>query len=445
MSKRPPLGKLALAGKRNRERQLLDRERRERDRRDLLSLVGKNSSLAVSSSSGQGTPSRNERYAARVASAEKARLSSPPAAAVVASVDTNIRAHGITDVVEKIVFDGDHDGGKPKPTFELDAVDEESDSGTEDDADADDSSGSSGSSGGGARMRAERAARDAAPLVTLPPVPDVIGEAVPLVPDFFSCCVDTYCRSVDDQTSPRQVCINCNSIAHLACCENLLFQNPVDMEFVVTPGDFTRAAKSRIRATPKSQHETLFFCFLCMANIRAAKEKKMAKKVATPRAPRKTSLNVKFPAKILAELRRLAAFHCQSFVFLECEKTNRKGTYALMEERFYGDPEKRIKGVCDQLIDGDNAFAFLYNKHEGVNGVERTLKAMCCGNSTSTNYVAGVLFTAKMIGTKSHKKLSGLSLWRAGLDVSRLIKKAMVIVPKLDVKVVNLGKNHVRP
>ena len=74
MSKRPPLGKLALAGKRNHERQLLDREQRERDRRDLLSLVGKNSSLAVSSSSGQGTPSRNERYAARVASAEKARL-----------------------------------------------------------------------------------------------------------------------------------------------------------------------------------------------------------------------------------------------------------------------------------------------------------------------------------------------------------------------------------
>ena len=85
-----------------------------------------------------------------------------------------------------------------------------------------------------------------------------------------------------------------------------------------------------------------------------------------------------------------------------------------MEERFYGDPEKIIKGVCDQLIDGDNVFAFLYNKHDGVNGVERMLKAMCCGNSTSTNYVAGVHFTAKMIGTKSHKKLSGGSLGRAG-------------------------------
>ena len=33
MSKRPPLGK------RSRERQLLDREQRERNRRDLLSLV----------------------------------------------------------------------------------------------------------------------------------------------------------------------------------------------------------------------------------------------------------------------------------------------------------------------------------------------------------------------------------------------------------------------
>jgi len=277
-------------------------------------------------------------------------------------------------------------------------VDEEYDSGTEDDADADDLSGSSGSSGGGARMRSERAARDAAPLVTLP-VPGVIGE---VVPEFFSCCVDTYCRLFDDQTSPRQRCINCNGLAHLACSKNLVFQNPVDMEFVVSVRDFTRAAKSRIRATPKSQHGTLFFCFLCMANIRAAKEKKTAKKTV-PRAPCKTSFIVKFPIKILAELCRLAAFHCQAFVFLECEKTNRAGMYALMVEQFYGDPEKRIKGACNQLIDGDNAFGFLYNRDEGVNGIERTLKPMCCGKSTSTNYVAGVHFTAKMIGTKSHK------------------------------------------
>ena len=37
--------------------------------------------------------------------------------------------------------------------------------------------------------------------------------------------------------------------------------------------------------------------------------------------------------------------------------------------------------------------------------------------------------------------MSGQALWRAGLDVSRLIKKAMAIFPKLESNVVNLGKN----
>jgi hypothetical protein len=100
----------------------------------------------------------------------------------------------------------------------------------------------------------------------------------------------------------------------------------------------------------------------------------------------------------------LAAFHCQAFVFLKCGKTNRMGTYALMVEQFYGNPEKRIKGVCNQLIDGDNAFVFLYNQEEGENGIKLTLKPICCGNCTSSNYVAGAHFTAKMIGTKAHKK-----------------------------------------
>ena len=139
----------------------------------------------------------------------------------------------------------------------------------------------------------------------------------------------------------------------------------------------------------------------------------MAKKSA-PRAPRKTSYIVKFPIKILAELRRLAAFHCQAFVFLECEKTNRAGTYALMEEQFYGDPKKRIKCVCHQLINGDNAFGFLYNQDEGENGIKWTLKPMCCGNSTSTNYVAGVHFNAKMIGTKSHKTIKRIESVEGG-------------------------------
>ena len=145
-----------------------------------------------------------------------------------------------------------------------------------------------------------------------------------------------------------------------------------------------------------------------MAKIRADKETKMAKK-KMPNAPCK-STNVKFPSKILLELRQFAVFHCQAFVFLEYEKTNQTGTYALMEERFYGNPKKRIKGAWEQLITGDNAFVFLYNRGEGENGIERTLNPICCVNSTSSNYVAGVHFTAKMIGTKAHTKMSGLSL-----------------------------------
>jgi hypothetical protein len=56
----------------------------------------------------------------------------------------------------------------------------------------------------------------------------------------------------------------------------------------------------------------------------------MAKKL--PNAPRKSPFIAKLPVKILAELRRLVAFHCQAFEFLECEKTSRMGTYAMMEE-----------------------------------------------------------------------------------------------------------------
>jgi hypothetical protein len=104
MSKRPPAnttGKLALADKRKQARQIFDREQRERDRRDLISLVGKNSSFAVASGPKTVT-GRNDRHAAHVASTEKARLH-----ADLLAESTNIPAHGISDVAEKILFDGD--------------------------------------------------------------------------------------------------------------------------------------------------------------------------------------------------------------------------------------------------------------------------------------------------------------------------------------------------
>jgi hypothetical protein len=85
------------------------------------------------------------------------------------------------------------------------------------------------------------------------------------------------------------------------------------------------------------------------------------------------------------------------------------GRCAMTEERFYGDPEKRIKGACEQLIDGNNAFGFLYNIDEGENGPERTLNSFCCGcgSATLSNYVPGVHFTVEMIGIKLRKRLTG--------------------------------------
>ena len=65
-------------------------------------------------------------------------------------------------------------------------------------------------------MRRERAAKVSAEAITIVPVPKETNEAVPDVrptsppppPDevqYFSCCVDRLCRSVDDQLSNRQV------------------------------------------------------------------------------------------------------------------------------------------------------------------------------------------------------------------------------------------------
>ncbi len=113
-----------------------------------------------------------------------------------------------------------------------------------------------------------------------------------------------------------------------------------------------------------------------------------------------------------------------------------------MDEQFYGDPQRRIKGAIDQLVDGDKCFAFLYNVGEGESGPKRTLKSFCCSSDTSSMFVAGVHFTAKMISTKLNKKLSGQTLWTAEQTVHCSIKKDMAIVPKLDGKIVNLAKNN---
>ena len=81
---------------------------------------------------------RNDRYAPHVASAEKARIHTD-----LLAVLTNIRAHGISEVGEKIVFDGD--GGKSAELVliaELVVGEEDSDTSQDDEEDPDDLSGS---------------------------------------------------------------------------------------------------------------------------------------------------------------------------------------------------------------------------------------------------------------------------------------------------------------
>ena len=99
---------------------------------------------------------------------------------------------------------------------------------------------------------------------------------------------------------------------------------------------------------------------------------------------------VKVSSQIVNELRRLAAFQCQIFVFTLSENA--------VCEQCYGYEGKNIKGACQHLIDGDNAFNFLYDIIKGENGLERVLKPMFCGKQSTSAFVAGVDITPVMLG-----------------------------------------------
>ncbi len=189
-----------------------------------------------------GTPSgHNKRYDACIASAVKAR----------SSINlTVIRANSC--VVEKIVFDGDGGKSKMPQIAKLAAGGEESDpiaelaEGEEDGKEDDGGSsgdGSSGSSVGGRETKEGEEDKAVVPKVVLA-VPQGKGKPI------FFCCADRLCCYVDDQESNRQLCINCNGVAHLICSENLLLQTPVELGFDVLIKDFNKLAKS-LRPCPR--------------------------------------------------------------------------------------------------------------------------------------------------------------------------------------------------
>jgi len=135
-------------------------------------------------------------------------------------------------------------------------------------------------------------------------------------------------------------------------------------------------------------------------------------------APKKKMKPTRATTGIIREMRRLAAFQAQLYIFTKVEKVKADLRYSLIEEQFHGCMKKRIKGACSQLIEGTGAFRLLYNVREGENDVELVLKPACCGKDTSTNFIAGVHFTEDDIRTFGrNKKVNGRALWAMGLAV----------------------------
>jgi hypothetical protein len=174
------------------------------------------------------------------------------------------------------------------------------------------------------------------------------------------------------------------------------------------------------------------------------KSKKKASELSPPipKRARKATKYKGLSAALIAELWQLAAFYSLVDVFTKCEKTKQDVKLRLIAEQYYGNPAKKKKGFCQQLIDGDFAFAALYIVKESDLGVERTLKQSCCGKDTSAMLVAGVDFTVEMLYTFSkNKQYTGRSIWALAMTVLCLLKKAVSLVPKLSPTIVVIDKS----
>ena len=117
--------------------------------------------------------------------------------------------------------------------------------------------------------------------------------------------------------------------------------------------------------------------------------------------------------------------------------TSDKAKHAAIEEAFYGNDCKNVICACQQLVNGNHAFANLYNIYEGEDGNELVLKSSCCGQDTTSNYVAGRYFTTEMLLTFSNgKPFQGRSIWNMADLVLASLKKALSLVTQLSPTIV---------
>jgi len=74
-------------------------------------------------------------------------------------------------------------------------------------------------------------------------------------------------------------------------------------------------------------------------------------------------------------------------------------------------------------------FPFSTTKNEGDDGNVLCLKSFCCGEDTSSYYVAGRDFTAKMLETFSNgKTFQGCAIWKMADTVLVLLKKTLSLM-----------------
>ncbi len=252
-----------------------------------------------------------------------------------------------------------------------------------------------------------------------------------------TCAASQFCCDPNNDTDNYRFCLNCNVEAHLICTEQMNFQTPAALDkFIIHHRNFSFSGKERYRKTPKAHRDQVVFCLLCKARML---QKKIHPTKKLGGAPRKKKGKIGPPAVLLLNLRKLAEYHCQTIIFTTVDKTSEKAKHAAIEEAFYGNVSKNIIGACQQLVDGNHAFSILYNKNEGHDGNVLCLKSLCCGEDTSSYYVAGRNFTAKMLETFCNgKPFHGRAIWRMADTVMALLKKALSLVPQLSPKIVNI-------
>ncbi len=169
--------------------------------------------------------------------------------------------------------------------------------------------------------------------------------------------------------------MNCNKLAHHFCAEYWSEQNPVKPHLVITMKDLSKGGKLRLKNTPSTQKCDVMFCILCesrwkaikvsaAAKIAAKKSKRPIEQSSTPSEQRASTKKKKASATtasfaVIWELCRVAAFYSQVYSFTKVEKAKANLRFALIEEHFYGNPQKRIKGACEMLLNGEGPFAVI--------------------------------------------------------------------------------------